>query len=61
MRGMFPDMFPPLFRVGISRRPDIETCSLWRPHPEGVSRGNILSLDGWKMFPEMFAGCLKKS
>jgi hypothetical protein len=37
--------------------PDIETCSLWRPHPEGVSRGNILSLGVWEMFPEMSAGC----
>jgi len=61
MREMFPDMFPPLFRVGTSRRPDIETCSLWRPHPEGVSRGNILSLGVWKIFPDMSRRTLKKT
>jgi hypothetical protein len=54
MKELFPDIFPALLGAGTSRRPDIETCSPRRPHPEGVSRGNILSLRGCEMFPDSF-------
>lgn len=51
MRELFPDIFPPLFRGGNISAARHRDMFPRRPHPEGVSRGNILSLGVWEMFP----------